>query len=234
MKLKSQVYTAVSGSVGGLTYAHNRGGMYTRARAIPTNPNSTAQQTVRMYFGIAATRWRDVLTAAQRLAWENYAANSPVTDVFGDPIILSGQQMYVRCNTVRMRGGASWVDDGPVVFGLASLDAIAIQPNSATPLINVAFDDTQAWLDDDDTGCVIQTSRFVSPSINFLRSPFRYITTIEGSSTTPESSPYSLGTASAFGEPVASAQGLKIFGRATLFLADGRISNVVQMESIVA
>ena len=45
MLFKSAAFTQASGSVGGLTFAHNRGGMYTRARSIPVNPKT--QQTGR-------------------------------------------------------------------------------------------------------------------------------------------------------------------------------------------
>ena len=50
MKFTSQVYTQASGSVGGLTYSHNRSGMYTRARSTPTDPASTLQLERRSNF----------------------------------------------------------------------------------------------------------------------------------------------------------------------------------------
>ncbi len=96
MKFKSQVYTQVSGSIGGITYSHNRGGMYTRARSIPTNPNTIRQNAVRMALASMVAYWSTTLTAAQRAAWKVYADATPTTDALGDPLTLTGQQMFLR------------------------------------------------------------------------------------------------------------------------------------------
>ncbi|KKM06452.1 hypothetical protein LCGC14_1743870, partial [marine sediment metagenome] len=47
MLFKSGLITQGSGSIGGLTASHNRGGMYFRARTIPTNPATSFQTVVR-------------------------------------------------------------------------------------------------------------------------------------------------------------------------------------------
>lgn len=103
MKFKSPVYTQVSGSIGGLTYAHNQGGMYTRGRSIPVNPNTFRQTNVRATVSQLSQAWSGALTDVQREQWTVYAAGTPVTNKLGDSIILSGQQMYIRCNTARMQ-----------------------------------------------------------------------------------------------------------------------------------
>jgi len=43
MKFKSPILSQASGSIAGITFSHNRGGMYVRARAVPTNPGSPQQ-----------------------------------------------------------------------------------------------------------------------------------------------------------------------------------------------
>lgn len=116
MKFKSQVMTQASGSIGGTTYSHNRGGMYTRARAIPTNPNSIRQQAVRSMFGLGVQAWTSTLTQGQRDAWTAYADATPVTNVFGDQIVLTGQQMFLRGNVIRAQAGLSVAFDGPTVM----------------------------------------------------------------------------------------------------------------------
>lgn len=105
MKFKSSVLTQASGSVGGLTYAHNRGGMYTRARSIPTNPNTERQQWLRAAFGGRIQAW-SMLTDEERAAWKVYAENTPFTDKLGDQIKLTGQQQFVRSNTPRANARA--------------------------------------------------------------------------------------------------------------------------------
>lgn len=225
MKFKSQVFTQVSGSVGGLTYAHNRGGMYTRARSIPVNPSSTSQTVVRANLATLVTYWGTTLTDAQRTAWNNYAANSPVTDKFGDSMLLSGQQMFVRCNSVRLRGGAGIVAAGPVTYGMATITPPQIAASIGAGSLFAAFSISDAWRGENGAGLVVQTSRFVGAGISFLKSPYRFLLTIDGDSTTPPASPYDLGAETAFGQDIATAVvGQRIFGRFVAFRADGRIS----------
>ncbi len=219
MLFKSQVYTQASGSIGGLTYSHNRGGLYTRARSIPTNPNSTEQQTVRAAFGSLSQRWTQTITQAQRDAWENYAALTPVTNRLGDELILSGQQMYVRCNTVRVQGGIAEVDDGPLIPGNAAFGV-----TSGTDSIGdyaLHYDDTDDWLDQTGAGMMIQTSRNLSQSINYFKGPFRFHSIVLGDDSTPPTTPEGL-TVNAFGKVFQA--GLRTYVRARCFLADGRIS----------
>lgn len=225
MKFKSEVLTQASGSIGGVTYAHNRGGLYRRARSIPTNPNSDDQIIVRNYFSSLAVAWRDTLTPAQRDAWSDYAANSPVTDTLGDPLLLTGQQMYIRCNSVRLRAGAARVDDGPVLNGLIDLTTTGIVAAVGAGTVLVNLNASDPWANDDDGGLVVQTSRWLPPTINFHRSPFRYLGVIAGDSTTPPTPPVVISTANAYGQEASAAvTGQRIFGRFTAFAGDGRIS----------
>lgn len=125
MKFKSQVFTQASGSIGGQTFSHNKGGMYTRARRTPTNPNTLRQQIVRSAVGGMANLWNS-LTDAQRAAWKLYGENVPVLNRLGDPIILSGQQQFIRTNSLIVSAkntSASWTEPSP----------LALTPLSAAP-----------------------------------------------------------------------------------------------------
>lgn len=116
MKFKSGTLTQASGRLGGMVASHNRGGMYFRAGSTPTNPNTSRQQTVRAGFGSIVQRWTQLLTSAQRAGWENYAEQVPVTNVFGDPISLTGQQHYIRSNSVRVQLDLSIIDTAPTIL----------------------------------------------------------------------------------------------------------------------
>ncbi len=228
MLFKSQVFTQASGSVGGLTFARNSSGLYTRARAIPTNPNSTDQQAARNNFGSLATAWRDVVSAAERDAWTEYAANSPVTNRLGDPLTLSGQQMYIRCNSVRLRGSLSRVDPGPVVFGLADLTPPTATALGGTSDLNLAFDNVDNWANEVGGSLLIQVSRQKQPTINYFRGPWRFADEVLGDPTPPTSpqliaNPYGLNYTT----------GNKIFFRATAVRADGRLTNVAEGSTII-
>lgn len=102
MKFKSPIYTQVSGSIGGLTYAHNKGGMYCRGRGLPTNPNTARQQLMRSVMTNLVMAW-EALTVLQRTSWDTYAANVTVMGKLGDPIYISGQNHFIRSNAPRMQ-----------------------------------------------------------------------------------------------------------------------------------
>lgn len=219
MKFRSPVYSAVSGSIAGLTYSHNRGGMYARGRATPTNPNSTAQQAARMAMQTVVTRWGQVVTPAQRQAWANYASNTPLVDAFGEPLVLTGQQMYVRCNAARERAGLPLVDDGPTVAGLPTFTPVTLALNGGTGALELAYDNSDGWANEDDAGLIVQVGRSVGGAVNFFKGPFRFTDVVDGDSVTAPTSPLSVTTP--FGQPVA---GQRTFARARVSLADGRLS----------
>lgn len=118
MKFLSQVYTAVSGSVGGLTYSRNRSGMYTRGRATPVNPNSTRQLAIRAAMASMVSYWHLTLTGPERAAWDTYAQNTPLTDSLGQQQTVTGQNMFLRCNIIREWQALATVDAAPTDFDL--------------------------------------------------------------------------------------------------------------------
>lgn len=97
--INSAVLSAASGSMGGLVFSHNKGGLYTRKRVIPTNPRSTRQTAVRAGFKTTSSLWASALTAAQRAGWTAFAQANPVPNRLGAPCIITGLQMFMRFNT---------------------------------------------------------------------------------------------------------------------------------------
>lgn len=112
--------TGASGSVGGVTYSHNRFGLYLRARRKPVNPNTTSQQAVRASLATASSAWRS-LTAAQRAAWEVYAANTPMVNSLGLPVFMSGQQQFTATNSIAQRLASITIADAPTIPGRVAL-----------------------------------------------------------------------------------------------------------------
>lgn len=118
MKIQSAVLTNGSGSIGGMTAAKNRGGLYLRARAAVTNPQTPGQTLIRTMFGGLSTAWR-TLTEVQRQGWYDWAAVNPITNVFGDPVLMTGHQAFIALNTPRAQAGLDIVEDSPADFGQA-------------------------------------------------------------------------------------------------------------------
>lgn len=192
MALIKPLVGEMSGSIGGLTYARNKGGQYVRQRSQVTNPNSPAQQAARSAMAYLAGYWLSTLTAAERTAWEDYAKNVSVTNRLGEKIYLSGQNMFIRSNAPRQRNSLAIVDAAPTEYILAELEPVGadMAGTAGGTSFDLTFDDSADWCSDDGAHLLVQVSS--SPqnaTINFFRGPFRAIDPVDGSSTTPPTSP---------------------------------------------
>lgn len=219
MKFKSPVYSQASGSIAGLTYSHNKGGMYARARSIPTNGRSAQQQAIRNAITTLATRWGQTLTAGQRTAWETFAANVPITDTLGEPRNVTGLDWYVKANSYRIQSGVAVVDAGPVVFEMATATLPVPTIVAAGTTSSVAYTNTDAWAGEVGGYMLVYASRAQNGSINSSAGiSYRYAGKVSGAGTPPTSPavitlPFSIGPA-----------GSKMFFRFVALRADGRPS----------
>jgi hypothetical protein len=219
MLIKSAILTQGSGSVGGMTLSHNAGGLYLRARTIPTDPGSVFQTVVRDAMSLLTTRWSNDLTQTQRDAWDVYGANVPVTNPLGDPINLSGISHYTRSNIPRVQAGLDTVDDGPTVFTLAPQEAVLYTASEATQLISAAYLDGRSWASETGSAMLLFASRPQQPSINFFKGPYRLAGIIAGLTGTPPLTPQDVPA------PFPFVDGHRIFMQARMSLVDGRLSS---------
>ena len=218
MKIKSQLITQASGSIGGLTASRNKGGMYFRARTIPTNPGSTFQSAVRAVFAELTNAWINELSEEQRLVWQGYANNVELIDRLGDPMKVTALNMYVRSNVPRLQAGLPRVDTGPIIYDLGGFTAPQFSIDVANVEVDVTFTPGDAWANEDDSAMLVFVSRPQNPTINYFKGPYRLAGTIDGSSTTPPTSPAALGL------PFAVAAGQRVFVRVAVSRPDGRLS----------
>lgn len=115
MKTVGAMLGQMSGSFGGITASHNRGGAYFRQRVVPTNPSTTRQANVRGYMSAAVSAW-GALTDAVRAGWETYAANTPTTDSMGQTLVLTGQQIFIRAFVTLAMSGVAVPATAPTIF----------------------------------------------------------------------------------------------------------------------
>lgn len=234
MIFKSPVYTQVSGSVGGLTYAHAKGGtMYSRSRTIPVNPQTTFQTQLRNVFAGLVGFWTNVLSSAQRNAWDNYGANTPVTNALGDSILLSGQNWFVGANTPRAQAALklstsiSPVLDAPVVYNRGDLtDSTAIVYSEASGL-SLAYDNTDEWAINTGGALLIFQGQPRNASRKFFKGPWRLVGAVVGDTTTPPTSPFTA-TASSIatnGFAITEAANIRIATCLVAVQADGRYTS---------
>lgn len=219
MKYKSALTTQASGSLKGITASHNRGGAYLRGRTIPTNPSTVKQGIIRGGLRTLVNRWTSTLSAVQRAAWKVYADNTPKTDVLGDPIILTGQQMYIRANTSRIQASLATVDAAPTTFDFGSFTPPTLTLGAASATGTLTLLGTDDWISSGSTNnMLVYTSPPQNPSINFFKGPFQFaakIPSIPANATTV-----------VFTLPIAAgATGTRTFFRVTVSRSDGRLSS---------
>lgn len=133
MALFQPILGNISGSIGGSTWSHNKGGPYVRRRTVPTNPTTLRQTAVRSYLGILSSMWQD-LTSAQRSGWNIYALNHPVFNRQGVSIKLSGMSWYIGLNSRLLDVGLPPLSAAPTNASPSALStcSMAVAANVAT------------------------------------------------------------------------------------------------------
>lgn len=218
MIFKSALLTDASGSIGGMTAARNRGGMYLRSRVTPVNPNTTFQQTVRSLVSALASIWVNTLTKVQRDAWTAYAEHVQVPGKLGSMITITGLNMYVRSNVPIQQAGFARLDEAPTIFDLGDYTLPVIAGTAAGQQVGVVFTDTDDWVGEDDAAMLVYVSRPQNPSVNFFKGPYRFAGSVDGDGTTPPTSPELIDA------PFPFVAGQILFWRVRVIRADGRVS----------
>lgn len=218
----------IRGSIGGQTHSKNRYGHYIRQKTKPVNPRSPAQQAVRLAMQTVVNAWSSIVTAAQRTAWEVYAASIVMQNALGASITLTGFNHYVRSNVARLNVDLALKNVAPTTLSLPPVDqAFAITASSAAQTISVAFTSNADWNNEDSAKMTIHQALPQLASRAFFNGHFRKIGTIDGSSGSPLSSPQTV----AVEFPIAEDQRQWVRGR--ILRADGRLSEFFRDDELV-
>lgn len=216
------------GSIAGTTFARNRGGAYARGRTKPTNPSTSRQQAVRNVMTDLVNAWSEVLTDAQRAAWDQYASAVPFTNRLGESMLLTGFNMFIRSNSVILQSGLTQVNAGPTTLLLPEADAsFAVAASEATGELTVTFDDTADWCDEDGGALAVKCGLPQNASRNFFKGPWRFADSIDGDSVTAPTS------STAIAAPFSITENQKIWCEARIIRSDGRVSAPFRVSGIV-
>ncbi len=228
MKITSTIIASGSGSLGGLTASRNKGGLYLRARAIPTNPNTTQQQNVRQAMATLADAWTNLLTQVQRDGWDVYAANTPVIDTLGASMLLTGQQMYLRSNIPRIQSGYARVDASPTIFDFGSFSTPGMAgPTASNDSFDLSFTNTDLWANETGSYMTVFVGRPTNPSVRYFKGPYRLAAGIIGDDTTAPTSP------STIVSPFTLTAGQRLNIKVNVTRVDGRYSGAFRTNKIV-
>jgi len=218
VKYISALMTAASGSLRGIVASHNAGGTYFRGRTTPTNPRTSFQQVVRNAVANIAYAWTQVLTPAQRLAWDTFAKNTPIIDRLGASIHIPALGWYNKANSIRLQAGLTRVDAAPTEYALADLTLPTIAVTAGNANATVSFTAADNW-HASGGALLIYSSRPQNLSVN---SPaglsYRLAGAILGTASSPQN------VVMSFGAPVANQN---VFFRAVATAPDGRPSGAL-------
>lgn len=239
MKLTPTLGGTYSGSLGGFTASHNAGGLYLRRRSIPTNPNTTRQQVIRSAMGNVVQHWSMNLSEAQRQAWRDYAANTPVTNTMGQVITLSGINMFARTNVARLQRDAieglasGLLDTAPTLFntGESPLVVEVFSGIFTTPPGTLTLSGLLGSAASDDGDLHLFIAAPQTPGTRFYKGPYQYAAAaaITATDDTYAFSAVDLAT-DWFSStvPVAGWDGLMVPIRMRVLYDDGRLSEVFE------
>ena len=229
MLFKPLIGAELSGSIGGITASHNKGGAYFRNRVVPTNPGTIPQQAVRQILGNLAALWTNSLSAGQRTAWDVYALNVPLLNPLGESRPVTGLNMYIRSNQPRLQNGLARVDAAPTIFNLGDFTLPTVAGLTAPDAWSINFTEADAWVSEDGAAMLFYGSRNTGEAINYFQGPYRkFAAQLLGDLAIPPTSPFA-GT-----NPFTLSVGNQGFLKLSVTRADGRLSQVTRLSAIAA
>lgn len=217
----------VSGNYNGAVHARNRYGNYTRPYVVPVNPLSARQVVIRDRMTSLSQAW-SALTAAQRTAWNEYAANVPVMNRIGGQDYITGANHFIRTNMAAKDAGiVAQISAAPTEFYLGDKDStLAVTCSAAAQELSVTFDNTKAWAGEVGGKLLIYQGIPVNATHSFFNGPWKLAGSVAGA-VVPAVSPAVI----ACSYPVAAGQ--KIWIQARTLRADGRLSEPFQCSCTV-
>jgi hypothetical protein len=129
MKYLPTLWSNARGSIGGTTYSQNRGGLYTKTRKTPSNPQSPLQQASRQAMAYCDAAWSGTLSQSERNSWILYGQTNPVRNTLGNTVVLSGLQIFLRVNI-------------PLVMALGTSALRLSSPGAVSFLGGITFNST--------------------------------------------------------------------------------------------
>lgn len=155
----------------GSVFSKNRYGNYVRNKVTPVNPQTSYQQAQRQMLASLSTGWRG-LTQAQRDAWIAGAGAFQRTDIFGKPIILAGNALYIALNKNLINAGSTKVDDIPTPVTVPSIAISDLTAAAGTPALSFTIDPTTI-----PSGFVlfVKATGQISPGKQYVKNLLRWI-----------------------------------------------------------
>ena len=216
--LPSALLSAGSGKVGGVVMARNAGGDYLRRWVKPPDPGSALQLLERTYMGQLQAQFAG-LSAAVRTAWATFAAQMPITNRLGATIHISGQNWFIKCNSLRLQAGVAAITAAPTIFESVALTLPVPTVTASSTTCSLAFTNTDAWATEAGGYLLVFAGLPLNPTRGYYGGPYRYCGKVTGATPTAPTTPQSITL-----PWTAGAAGSKMGFRFIAIRADGRVS----------
>ncbi len=208
------------GSLGGQTVRKGRSGHLLQSRRGPVNKQSARQSKSRTIFRQLTQYWSKTLSNVQRASWKIYGDAIDTENRLGQSVHLTGFHHFIAYNSLRLQFGDPIVNDGPTVLTLPGQDPTAgSQINFVTQQLITFFDESQPWVADDNGRLYLTMSQPKTVGTQNFNKSFRLAGVINGSSSSPPTSPQETPT------PYPIANGCISVCKIRIAEGDGRLSN---------
>jgi len=161
--------SGIRGSVAGATFSSGRYGAYLRQKVSPTQPGTGRQNAQRLILTKWSQAWRN-LEPEVMAAWQAWAANHPIVDVFGNAQVLAGNAAFVKVQ--------AFVETiGKAELALPPTDPVTVQPGMESMEYDGATGVMTITLTEAATGSdvyAVFSTQGLSPGRAFVSSAFRY------------------------------------------------------------
>jgi len=124
----------IRGSIGGVTYARNRSGLFMRDRIKPIDRRTTGQMAARVRVTNLQAEWRNTLTSTMRTSWEGLASSVAGMNRLGDPIRLTAVNHFIQVNSIRLFCGLAYLTTAPAVPAGLDYPAYTLSGNTTIGL----------------------------------------------------------------------------------------------------
>ena len=170
----SALMSDMRGKLNGSVLSKNRGGSYIRNKVTPSNPQTTAQMSVRGIFAGIASGW-SALTENQRLSFNSKVSQYASTDIFGDLRNPSGKALFQKLNQNLSISEQATITSCPDSIPVPFANLISAAGDVSSTTFNVTYDG-------DTTGSkvVVWATPQMSQGTTFVKNKLRQVAVFGG------------------------------------------------------
>lgn len=170
------------GSIAGQVHSRNTFGNYIRQKVSPVQPRTSRQLEIRELFTSFSRRFSQGLTDEQQEAWRQAAASTPVRDVFGDSITLTGINLYTRVNSLRTLMGLDPLNEPPPVVQVGAPELTSLVADPEASVLTVDFSPSPVPAD---TYLFIWATEPLNPGVAFVAHKLRLLAVLPPETESP-------------------------------------------------